>query len=114
MIEQGDVYWLNGLVEGELGNGIAHPHVVLQDTAINASRIDTVVVCAVSTNLARAYDKGNVLLGEGEGGLARPSFVAVGQISAVKKDDLGKKIGKLDPERVAEILAGVKLRAQLP
>jgi hypothetical protein len=32
------------------------PHVVIQDNVINRSRINTVVVCALTTNRTRAQD----------------------------------------------------------
>ena len=42
--------------------GFAHPHVVVQDDVFNRSRITTVVVCALTTNLQGANEPGNVLL----------------------------------------------------
>src|SRR5687768_4858411 len=47
LINQGDVFWLQ--LEAE----IVHPHVVIQENVLNHSRIKTVVVCALTTNLKR-------------------------------------------------------------
>lgn len=111
MIEQGQIYWLKEPLEVEKANSIKHPQVVIQHTAINESRIDTVVVCGISTNMARAFDVGNVLLTTGEAGLPKESFVAVGQVSVVNKHQLGTLIGKLEPVRIQEVLDGIMLRA---
>jgi mRNA interferase MazF len=58
MIAQGDLFWLNSDSDSELGAGVAHPHVVLQLTELNESRIATTVVCGVTSNLKRALEPG--------------------------------------------------------
>jgi mRNA interferase MazF len=90
--------------------GFAHPQVVVQDDVFNHSRLDTVVVCGLTTNLRRASEPGNVLLDEGEGGLERRSVVIVSQVSAVFKHALGHRIGALSPSRVDEIVAGLRFQ----
>ena len=113
MIEKGQIYWLKEPIESEYGNMIAHPQVVIQETAINQSRIETIVVCGISTNMARAFDVGNVLLQKGEGGLEQQSFISVGQVSTVPKPLFGRLIGKLDDNRIEQTLAGIMLRAHM-
>lgn len=112
LIERGQVYWLREPVEGKEVSGVSHPHVVLQETEINMSRVETVVVCAISTNRNRAFEVGNVLLEAGEAGLPKQSFVAVGHVSAVPKEQLGRLSGKLTEDRVREILHGISQRAR--
>ena len=87
-----------------------HPHVVVQDDLFNQSRIETVVVCALTSRLSRANEPGNVLLDAGEGGLPQQSVVVVSQISTVRKDQLGEPIGRLEPRRVEQILAGLRFQ----
>src|SRR5690606_5897175 len=90
--------------------GPAHPHVVVQSNELNESRIDTVVVCALTTNAKRADEPGNVLLEAGEGNLPKASVAVVSQIATVHKADLGERIGTLSPERVQQIFAGMRLQ----
>ena len=104
-IKQGQVYW--AALEGD-GEEIIHPQVVIQDDILNGSRIETVVVCALSTNMRKAKDPGNVLLEPGEANLPKRSIVVVSQVSTVDKKQLGEYIGKLSAARVAQILAGMK------
>jgi mRNA interferase MazF len=87
-----------------------HPHVVVQDDVFNHSRITSVVVCGLTTNLSRASEPGNVLLDAGEGGLPRQSVVVVSQIVSVEKGRLGPRIGALSAARVDQILAGLRLQ----
>ena len=103
MINQGDIYWVQ-LEESEY----THPHVIIQDNVLNHNRINTVVVCALTTNMKRVSIPGNVLLDAGEADLPRQSIVVVSQVSTVDKSQLGEYIGSLTEQRVEQILAGMK------
>ena len=109
VIQQGDIYWV-GLSE-PIGSepGFRHPHVVVQNDVFNCSRIHTVVVCALTSNLQRAEAPGNVLLKPGEANLPKQSVVNVSQIFTVDKRQLEEKIGSLSTLRVREILDGIRL-----
>lgn len=107
-IQQGDLYWVPIAQPSDGESEIIHPHVVIQADVINQSRISTVVVCALTTNMKRAKAPGNVLLDPGEGNLPRQSIVVVSQVSTVEKTQLGACIGFLSADRIAQILAGMK------
>lgn len=89
--------------------GFRHPHVVIQNDVFNASRIGTIVVCALTTNLKRAKAPGNVMLNKGEANLTKKSVVNISQVVTVDKSDLQDKIGSLSAERIGEIVEGLKL-----
>jgi mRNA interferase MazF len=108
VVNQGDIYWVSLEEPGGSEPGYTHPHVVIQENVINHSRINTVVVCGLTTNLRRAKAPGNVLLESGEGNLPRQSVVVVSQVSTVEKAQLGEYIGSLTSERVDQILAGLR------
>jgi mRNA interferase MazF len=107
-INQGDIYWVS--LEEPTGSepSYPHPHVVIQENVINHSRIDTVVVCALTTNQKRGKAPGNVLLEAGEANLPRQSIVVVSQVSTVNKAHLGEYIGSLTKQRIDQILAGMQ------
>jgi mRNA interferase MazF len=109
VIRQGDIYWVD--LGEPLGSapGFRHPHVVVQNDVFNSSRIHTVVVCALTSNLRRAEAPGNVLLQLGEANLPKQSVVNVSQIFTVDKRQLEDKIGSLSPARAGEILEGIRL-----
>jgi mRNA interferase MazF len=54
--------------------------VVIQNNIFNRSRINTVVVCALTSNLHRANAPGNVPLEPSEANLPKQSVVVVSQI----------------------------------
>lgn len=83
--------------------------VVIQNNAFNLSRINTIVVCALTSNLARGQSPGNVLLRKGEANLPRRSVVNVSQILTVDRSSLEEKIGALSKDRMREILDGIAL-----
>lgn len=109
VINQGDIFWID--LGEPLGSepGYLHPHVVIQNNLFNRSRINTVVVCALTSNLKRALAPGNVLLDPGEANLPKQSVVNVSQIFTVDKTQIGEKIGTLSDKRVREIIDGIRL-----
>jgi len=109
VISQGDVFWIDVGEPSRSEPGYRHPHVVIQNNVVNRSRINTVVVCVLTSNLRRAEAPGNVLLETGEANLPKQSVVNVSQIFTVDKRDLDEKIGTLSRRRVRQILDGIHL-----
>jgi len=109
VIRQGDVYWVDLGPPSRSGPGYLHPHVVVQNDLFNRSKLGTVIVCAITSNLKRGEAPGNVPLERGEANLPKPSVVNVSQLFTVDKDELVEKIGTLAADRVEQILAGLDL-----
>ncbi|MDI6736784.1 MAG: type II toxin-antitoxin system PemK/MazF family toxin [bacterium] len=109
VVNQGDIFWVELEPPSGSSPGYRHPHVVIQNNVFNQSRINTVVVCALTSNLKRAEAPGNVLLVEGEANLKKKSVVNISQIITVDKSDLVEKIGTLSLNRINQISEGVKL-----
>lgn len=109
VINQGDIFWVD--LGEPVGSepGYRHPHVVIQNNVFNRSRINTVVVCALTSNLKRGVVPGNVLLDPGEANLPKQSVVVISQIFTVDKTQLDEYIGTLSSSRVGQILEGIKL-----
>jgi mRNA interferase MazF len=111
-INQGDVFWIQLADPDSTEPGIPHPYVVVQDNIFNYSRIHTVIVCALTSNIKRASLPGNVLLEPGEANLTKQSVVEVSKVSSVNKSQLGEYIGSLSAERINEIFAGMRFLQQ--
>ncbi|MFO0619208.1 MAG: type II toxin-antitoxin system PemK/MazF family toxin [Polyangiaceae bacterium] len=107
---RGDVYWIPAGESGDSAQNHPHPHVVVSDDVFNESRIATIVVCALTSNLRKATEPGNVPLEPGEGGLPKPSVVLVSQVTSIEKGRLGARIGALSAERVDQIVAGLRFQ----
>lgn len=109
VIKQGEIYWVDlGDPRGSKP-AFRHPHIVIQNNLFNSSRLNTVVVCTLTSNLKRADAPGNVLLQKGEANLPKQSVVNITQIFTVNKSDLEEKIGKVSEACLGEILDGIKL-----
>ncbi len=109
VIEQGEIYWVNLGEPSGSAPGYRHPHIVIQNNLFNSSNINTVVMCALTSNLKRGLSPGNVVLKKGEANLPKKSVINITQIYTVDKSDLFEKIGKVNSERLKEILSGVHL-----
>ncbi len=109
MIRQGDLFWITLSEPSGSIPGYRHPHVVVQNNLFNDSRINTAVVCTLTSNLKRAGAPGNVLLEPKESGLPKPIVVLVSQLFTVDKSDLTDHITTLSKKRVRQILDGIHL-----
>ena len=107
-INRGELFWIEPDESRGPAPSYSHPHVVVQDDVFNHSRVTTVIVCALTSNLRLAKEPGNVLLEVGEGNLSKQSVVVVSQISSIDKGRLGARISSLSETRVEQILAGLR------
>ena len=109
VITQGEIYWVYLGEPTGSEPGYRHPHIVVQNNLFNSSKINTVVMCSLTSNLKRGQSPGNVVLRKGEANLPKKSVVNITQIYTVDKSDLCQKIGKVDNDRIKEILFGITL-----
>ena len=86
---------------------------VISTDSFNRSRIKTVTVVAVTSNLRLAAAPGNVALPTGSAGLDRDSVVNVSQIVTLDKEELSKRMGSLDGVTLERVDAGLRLALDL-
>ena len=108
-IEQGDVFWID--MDDPYGSepGGRRPYVVVQNNMFNMTRINTVVLCAITSNQNQAFSPGNVLLNRREANLPRRSVVNISQVVTLDKQFLSERIGTLSSRRIQEIISGLHL-----
>lgn len=113
MIARGGVWWASlGEPRGS-GPGFPRPVVVIQADAFNASRLSTVIVVALTSNLRLAAAPGNVLLERAESGLPKDSVANVAQVLTIDRELLAEHLADLRPELQAEIDSGLRLAMAL-
>lgn len=107
VVGQGDVLWAS--LPPPVGSepGLRRPVVVVQGDALNTSRVATVSVVPLTTNLRWAGAPGNVLLPGGMTGLPKDSVANVSQLGAVDRGVLSDRVGRLDRAHVELVLAGI-------
>lgn len=109
VVSRGDVFWASLPDPTGSGPGFRRPVVVVQGDAFNASRLATVVVVPLTSNLRWAAAPGNVLLSAERAGLPKDSVANVSQIVALDRGLLTERLANLVETDVALILAGVDL-----
>jgi mRNA interferase MazF len=82
---------------------------VIQGNAFNASRLATVVVVPLTSNIHWASAPGNVLLSAKGTGLPRDSVANVSQIVTIDRAILGERVGQLRATDIELILSGIDL-----
>jgi len=101
--------WLGDLGEGRRSAPARRrPLVIVSDDTFNQSRIATVTVVPVTTNLRWAKAPGNVFLPRGAGGLREDSVANVTRVATVDRADLGEQLGKLEAALIQQLDAGVR------
>ncbi len=95
MIRRGQIWWVDFAEPRGSEPGYRHPVVVVQRDEVNDSRISTVVVCVLTSNVVLAKAPGNTLLPRRATGLRRDSVANASQIATVNKSDLDQMIGTL-------------------
>ncbi len=113
-IRRGDVWWVDfGQPRGS-APALRHPAVVVQCNPLNASRLATVVVVGMSSNLTLATQPGNVQLSARVAGLPKDCVVNVTQVATVDRANLLEHVGSLPTAMVAKVDAGIRTTLGLP
>ena len=88
--------------------GLRRPVVVISSDEFNRSRIRTVLVAAVTGNLALAGAPGNVTVDALVSGLPRDSVVNVSKVATLDKDFLGDRVGSLGTRATLAVDEGLR------
>ena len=113
VVRRGEIWWAElGAPRGS-EPGYSRPVLVISGDAFNASTIRTVIVAALTTNLALAAAPGNVPLSPSVSGLPKPSVANVTQLLTLDKSYLTRKVRKLPPKTLAAVEAGLRLALEL-
>jgi len=83
--------------------------VVVQSNPFNASRINTVIVGVVTSNLALAAAPGNVRVAKSDSGLPQPSVINLSQLLTVDRRLLTERVKLLPQPVVQTIDQGLRL-----
>ncbi len=106
---RGEIWWADLPDPRGSEPGFRRPVLIIQANSFNRSRIHTVIVAVISSNLRLAEAPGNVLLPSSVTGLPRDSVVNVSQLLTLDRSFLTEELEKLSGQLRAEIDAGLKL-----
>jgi mRNA interferase MazF len=108
-MKRGEVWWATLPGPTGSGPGYRRPVLVVQSNPFNLSRIATVVVAAITSNLSLAEAPGNVRLGRGDSGLPRASVVNVSQLVTLDRQRLSGKVRALPAPTMRQVDEGLRL-----
>lgn len=108
--KKGEIWWAD--LDEPRGSepGYRRPVVIVQSDEFNKSKIKTVIVAVVTSNLKLAKAPGNIKLGATKNiGLKKESVINVSQVITLDKSYLTEKAGKLSASQRQELNEGLKL-----
>lgn len=108
-MQRGEIWWATLRPPRGSGPGYRRPVLVVQSDAFNQSRIRTVVVAIISSNLRLGKAPGNVSLTKKQSGLSKRSVVNVSQIVTLDKSYLTERVRKLPRAQRNEVDRGLRL-----
>ena len=108
-MHRGEIWWASLPDPKGSGPGYRRPVLIVQDDEFNRSRISTVIVAVLTSNVALAPAPGNVLLKARRAGLPKDSVVNVSQLITIDKRFLADKVKTLNSPTMAEVDEGLRL-----
>ena len=108
-MKRGEIWWASLPNPVGSGPGFKRPVLVIQADAFNVSKIATVVVAVITSNLALAEAPGNLRLSKSDSSLAQTSVVNVSQIITVDKSVLTAKVKMLPASAMTAVEHGLTL-----
>ena len=112
-MQRGQIWWADLPRPRRSEPGYRRPVLVVQADSFNRSRIQTIIVAAISTNLELAEAPGNVLLPMRSAGLPRDSVVNVSQLLTLDRSFLTEHAGTLSPRLQGTVDQGLRAVLQL-
>jgi mRNA interferase MazF len=109
VVARGELWWVDFAEPLGSAPGYRRPAVVVSSDRFNRSRIATIIVVAVTSNLRLTQAPGNVALPVEVTGLPKPSVVNVTQLLTVDRQLLDGLIGKLPGPQLRAIDEGLRL-----
>lgn len=108
-VKRGEVWWASLPEPSGSGPGMRRPVLVIQSNPFNESRIATMIVAVVTSNLNLADAPGNVRISKSESGLSKPSVVNVSQLLTIDRSFLTGRVKTLPGQVMIRVTEGLRL-----
>lgn len=107
-MRRGELWWADlGLPRGS-APALRRPVLIVSADAFNRSKLRTVTVAVLTTNLRLAAMPGNVGVAPEVSGLDHPSVVNVAQLATLDRAALEQRVAALPAWLVAQVDAGLR------
>lgn len=108
-MQRGEIWWANLPTPVASEPGYRRPVLIIQSDEFNRSRIKTVIVAILTTNLRLAEAPGNILVTTDETSLPKDSVVNVSQVITLDKSFLTEKTSQVSDRVMLLIEEGLRL-----
>jgi mRNA interferase MazF len=109
VINRGEIWWAELSEPRGSEPGYRRPVLVVQANPFNRSRLATVIVVAITSNLSLAEAPGNVRLSRRESKLPRESVANVSQVLTLDKRYLTERVGRLSGRLLESVESGLRM-----
>ncbi len=113
MLRKGNIYWVNFSGSSNSSEKDLRPGLVIQNDVLNASRLNTTVVVAITSIPEFGKLPGNVTIEKGIANLPWLGVVNVSQVLSIEKKRIEAEIGALPPTLMVQVYDGLKLVLEL-
>lgn len=108
-MQRGEIWWADLPAPTGAAPGYRRPVLLVQADAFTTSRIATVIVAVITSNLRLAAAPGNVFVPATESGLLKDSVVNVSQLVTLDKTVLDERVGQLTARSLEQVDSGLRL-----
>ena len=108
-MKRGEVWWGSLPPPTGSGPGYRRPVLIIQANSFNDSRVATVIVAIITTNMAIESAPGNVRLGKADSGLPKPAVVNISQLFTIDRFLLTERVRALPGQSMDQVEAGLRL-----
>ena len=106
---RGEIWWADFGIPFGSETGFRRPVLIIQDDSFNRSKISTIIVIPLTTNLALENAPGNVLVEKEESGLSKDSILVVSQLSAIDKARMMERISRVESNILRDVEYGIHM-----
>ena len=108
-MQRGDIWWATLRPPTGSEPGYRYPVLIVQSDDFNKSRINTVVVAILTSNVRLQDAPGNVFLTKRSTKLSKDSVANVSQVVTLDKSFLTERIGRLSKDKMNNVDDGLRL-----
>jgi mRNA interferase MazF len=106
---RGEIWWAEFGIPYGSEAGFTRPVLIVQDDSFNESKIRTIIVLPLTTNLRLFDAPGNVFLRKNESKLDNDSVIIVAQLYAIDRGRFKTKISKVTKKIMEQVETGMML-----
>jgi len=108
-MKRGEIWWASLPPAAGSGPGFRRPVLVVQANSFNDSKIATVLVATITSNLKLAQAPGNVRVSKSDSGLSKASVVNISQVVTIDRKLLNKRVKSLPGRILERVSEGLRL-----